>query len=560
MMSQAQESATSQTFGNAEVHEVLRAEPGVLVNDTGAAQQDLSIRGSSYSGAGLSLGGLTLRNAQSDHLNSELPLPAVLLMRPQIRTGLDNQGGHSVGTVNFDLLPITGTKQVEAGFGTDDANGQRLLAQHLLSGQLGMSVFAGRASANSVDDAGNDIDRETVGGHVQYREDETQVDTVVSHQQKKFGANGYYGVEDSRQADEKIDDTLMYLAARNGELTDDYLRGGIAWRNLQDDYEVPSWNINQQTESDTGSAFFDGRTLEVNGWALGWRADADHETVTRTHTESLDRTRGGLSLLPQWQGDRLKITPGLRTEAYTDESEEFLPQLGADYRLTDNMSAFAAYTETVQQPSYTDLYGKTPTYLGDDTLAPQTEQQSEIGLKGTPSEHTDYQLSTFHRRSHHTIDWTQATANAPWTAEDIGSVDLFGTETKLGWYPSETIESKLAYTWIYKDKTSHDLDDYASRYALDYPEHLAQLALSWRPLQALEIGTAQSLRWQTDNAARSGSDFGTDSSFIVRITPPKYDYATLTFLLRNAWNDDFQPVPDLDQPEQFAGASLTLTW
>jgi len=111
--------AAAETPESAAIHEVLRTTPGVVLNSQGGSQNDLSVRGSSFSGAGLSLGGLTLRNPQTEHFNAELPLPAGMLSRPSVRTGLNNQGGHLVGTVNFDLLPMSGKKQVEAGFGTD---------------------------------------------------------------------------------------------------------------------------------------------------------------------------------------------------------------------------------------------------------------------------------------------------------------------------------------------------------------------------------------------------------------------------------------------------------
>ena len=243
-----------------------------------------------------------------------------------------------------------------------------------------------------------------------------------------------------------------------------------------------------------------------------------------------------------------------------DRSPYYLPQAGAEYLLSDNLTAFASYTETVRQPSYTDLYYLSPASAGDSTLKPQTEQQTEIGFKGIPSEHADWKVAAFHRRSHNTVDWIKTNSVSSWKATDIGDLDVYGTEAKLGWYPAQNVEMQFAYTWIYKNRTADDLDAYASRYALDYPEHLAQASLLWRPAKPIEIGTVQSLRWQTDNEVRSGGDFGADSSFVVRFTPPKANYATLSFLLNNAWNDNFQTFPGQRPPGRFAGVSLTLTW
>ncbi|MDD3276579.1 MAG: TonB-dependent receptor, partial [Kiritimatiellales bacterium] len=535
--------ASAQTAGNAAIHEVLRAEPGVVLNSQGGSQNDLSIRGSSFSGTGLSLGGMTLRNPQTEHFNAELPLPAVMLSRPKVLTGLSNQGGHLTGTVGFDLLPMSGKKQLEAGIGSDERNWQSALVQQMLTDTLGLGVFAGRESAEGVDYPDNDYNREYVGGHMQYREDDVQVDALIAHQKKEFGARGYYGVPDTRAANEKTEDNLIYLAARKGDLNNDYLRGGFSWHEFSDDYYIPSYPYENHHRSRISSAFFDGRTLEVNGFALGWRADVDEERIASSGLGWHHRTHGGLSILPQWRGDRLKLTAGLRSEFFSEEDSYYLPQLGAEYILSDTLAAFASYTETVRLPSYTELNYNSPFSLGNMGLQPQTEKQVELGLKGVPSEFMDWKVAAFYRTTGNTIDWIKTTSTNSWSAQNLGDVEVYGLEAQLGWYPAQNVEMNFSYTWIYKNKTPEDFGWYASRYALDYPEHLAQMSLLWRPFQSLEIGTVQALRVQTDNPVRTGSNFGADSSFVVRFTPPKADYATLSLLLNNAWDDNFQTFP-----------------
>jgi len=555
--------AAAQTPESAAIHEALRAEPGVVLNSQGGSQNDLSVRGSSFSGAGLTLGGLTLRNPQTEHFHAELPIPASMLSRPAVLTGLDNQGGHLVGTVNFDLLPMTGKKQVEVGFGSDDRDGQSVLAQQMLTNGLGIGVFAGRESAEGVDYDDNDYDREYAGGHLQYRADDTQIDFLGAYQEKKFGARGYYGVPPVLPADEETEDTLIMFNARRGDLDADYLRGGVSWHEFRDDYQLPTIGYRNQHRSRISSAFFDGRTLEINGWALGWRTDVEEERVASTGTGGLGhhhRTRGGLSLLPQWRGDRVKVTVGLRGEFFTDESPYYLPQAGIEYLLSDNLTAFAAYTETVRLPSYTELFYLSPVSTGNPALKPQSTQQTEIGFKGVPSEKADWKATVFHRRSQDTVDWIRMAPAAAWTAMNLGNVDVFGAEVAAGWYPAQNVEVQFAYTWIYKDKEASDYGWYASRYALDYPEHLAQVSVLWRPVGFAEIGTVQTLRWQSGNRVREDGDFGILGSFVLRVTPPCADFLTCSLLANNAWDDDFQEFPGQRPPERFAGISLTLDW
>ena len=543
--------ASAETTESAAMHEVLRATPGVLVSSQGGSQNDLSIRGSSFSGAGLALGGLTLRNPQTEHFHAELPVPAALLSRPQVQTGLANQGGHLTGTVGFDLLPVTGIKAAEAGFGTQQRDWQSLLVQQMLTDRLGISGFAGRESAEGVDYSDNDYDREYLGGHMQYRTGDTQVDFLAAHQEKEFGTRGYYGVTPAwTPSDERTEDTLILLNARRGSPDADYLRAGAAWREFNDDYflfvpPVPL-DYRNQHRSRVSTAFFDGRTLEINGWALGWRADAEEERIASTGTGGLGfyhRSRGGLSLLPQWRGDRTKVTAGLRGSFFTGESPYYLPQAGIEHLLSDNLTAFASYTESVRLPSYTELNYNSPASLGNAGLEPQTEQQTEIGLKGIPSEKADWKLAAFHRRSENTVDWIRTAPGASWTAQNLGDVDVFGAEAAAGWYPGHNLEAQAAYTWIYKDKDAADYGAYASRYALDYPEHLVQLSLLWRPAAPVELGTVQTIRHQTDNPVRQGNDTGVLGSLVLRVTPPRAGFLTCSLLVNNLWDDDFQEFP-----------------
>ena len=556
--------APAQTAGNAKVFETLRTAPGVAINSAGGSQNDITIRGSAFSAAGLSIGGIPLRTPLTEHHHAEFPLPPAMMSRPKVLTGISNQGGHLTGTVNFNLLPVTGKRQIEAGFGSDHRDWQNLLLQHMLTEEFGIGFFAGRESAAGVDYSDNDYDRETIGGHTQFRNDDTQVDLVVTHQEKEFGARGYYGVNDAIAALEKIKETLVFLSAVKGDLKNDYLRGGLLWREFNNDYRLETGYRNQHRIR-TGVAFFDGRTLEVNGWALGWRADVEEERIASTGVGGgglghHHRTRGGVSLLPQWSGDRLKIVAGMRGEFFTGESPEYLPQTEISYHLSDSLTAFASYNETVRLPSFIELNYQNAFTTGNAALKPQTEQQTEAGLRGIPSEFMDWKTSVFHRRSSHTIDWMRTAPGGAWNATDLGRLNTYGVDAQLNWYPAQNFEAQLAYTWVYKDKDAGDFNGYASRYALDYPEHLLQASLTWKPIDAVEIGALQTVRKQTENRVRRGSDFGFDSSLVARYTPPKYNFATLSLIFNNIWDDDFEYFPGQRRASRYVGASLTLNF
>ena len=467
--------------------------------------------------------------------------------------------GARTNTPPANRPPLTERIQFNVELGTDHKNEQRLHLEQLLTDSIGFALFGEHESSQGVDYDDNDVERKIAGIHLQHHTFDTQLNFVALHQEKEFGARGYYGENAALPAHEKTKDTLLSLTALRGDLNNDYFLGGVSWHEFQSDYSLPTLGFRNQTRSRISSAFFNGRTLEVNGFALGWETDLLNEQITGDLGDH-HRTRGGVSLLPQWKGDKLKIVVGARGEFFTDESSELLPQLGLDYLLSDNLTAFASYSETVRLPTYTERNYNAPGSVGNTALDPQKSAKTEIGLKGIPSETMDWKIAVFHRRSKNTIDWMKATAAGRWKATDIGTLDVYGLETQLGWYPAQNIEMQLSYIWIYKDQEASDIGGYASRYALDYPEHLAKMSLLWHPFQSLELGTTQTLRYQTDNKVRVNGNFGADSSFVVRYTPPCADYATISLLLNNAWDDDFQPLPGQRASERYAGISLTLDW
>lgn len=149
------------------VASLLVWQPGVLVKPQGnhAVQNDLSIRGSSFSGAGLSVAGLALDNPQTEHFLSELPLPPSILGPPRLLTGVDQARateGHLVGTIAFDFPTMTPERLVAAGVGENDRHWEQVLVRLpgvLPSGygQVGLSAFGLIEQANGIDYADNDL-------------------------------------------------------------------------------------------------------------------------------------------------------------------------------------------------------------------------------------------------------------------------------------------------------------------------------------------------------------------------------------------------------------------
>jgi outer membrane receptor protein involved in Fe transport len=505
--------------------------PELSVNRQGLAQHDLSVRGSSYTGAGISINGLNLRVPHDAHFNSELPFPSFLLSAPQVRTGLDNASGHLVGTAAYTTVPLGNGGEASTGIGTKEHYSTSVSAF-----SAGLGGFAEWEKARRIDYAANDLDRQAGGAHVQYFANGWQVDAIGAYQEKEFGAQGYYG--SSAYAEQQTEDALVFFGATHGEPDDAFFRASAAWRQFDDEYLLAG--VERNIRSRFGTAAVEGRTMEIQQIALNLRGDLEHEQVDGGLSD--DHTRVSLLLLPEARLERFTIKAGLNTVFQSDESAEWLPQAGVDWFATDNIMLYGTYSETVRQPD--DL-----TLAANPLLQPQKAHNAELGIRQFVSARLDWRAATFRRRLENASDWIGG------SVVDLGTLNVTGVDSTISYYPSNGLKLTAFYQWLHKD---NDLEN--GLYETDYPEHLLNFAGRWIFAPGLELFAAQTLRYQADNDNRSGNDFGADAVAGLHWVPRFANNARLSLRVDNLWGSDFQPIPGLKPRPTTVFSGITVTW
>jgi outer membrane receptor for ferrienterochelin and colicin len=167
-------------------------------------------------------------------------------------------------------------------------------------------------------------------------------------------------------------------------------------------------------------------------------------------------------------------------------------------------------------------------------------------------------VAGFHRRSRNTVDWVLATPGAPrWTATDIGIVDTTGVELEVATSISDALDIRCLYGWLDKDE---DMAVYASRYVLDYAEHMVKLAATWRATERLRFVATQVLRWQAENPRRTGDDAAALGTLSCFLRPWKTDAVEVAVSVDNMWDDDFEILPGQKVGGSRVSASLALRW
>jgi len=549
----------------------LRYEPGVQVIPQGLAggSADLSIRGSAFSGAGLSFGGIALRNPQTEHFHADFPFPAHWLAAADVRVGVSQAAGgegHLAGTVALTPLAIQNRRALSAG--VDQEGGFNVVGslQHTQQtrdgNQFGMGFFGGQLDAPKVDTQNNDVESTRGGAQLQYLSEAGQADLWLGYQEKTFGTTGYYGVNPGFTSEERTRDSLL-LASWQSFDPQNPLQVGFMIREFKDDYrlDLPSGLFRNQHTSNVRALQVGTRHSLNEFFGITGRIAVDQEEIRSNNLGNFDRDRLALTLLPD-----LLLLPGLRLyagaryEALDGDSDQLLPQARLEWTIAPALLAYVEYSESARRPSYTELNYESPGSLGNSGLDVQTQESLETGLHWKPSSHTTAALALFRHKTRDTVDWIRPDADAVrWQAENIGTVTTLGLEAMLRRQLTEDVGMMAALTLLDKDA---DEAPYASRYALDYAEQTVLLLLDWQANAWLRVEGSQSFRNQVGNALRTrGGDTQYLTGLALHARPESMPNVQFSLSGTNLLDDNYRVFAGQDTlAERRLAASVSLEW
>jgi iron complex outermembrane receptor protein len=229
-----------------------------------------------------------------------------------------------------------------------------------------------------------------------------------------------------------------------------------------------------------------------------------------------------------------------------------------DWQSTPSLLVYAEYSASARRPSYTELNYESPGSLGNSGLDLQNQDAAETGIEWTVSPDTSLRALLFAARTEDTVDWIRPDVDASrWQAENIGDVDTQGTQLIATHRVDDSL--RLLASWLWTDKDA-DNPPYASRYSLDYAEHLVRLQLDWTPTEWMRLELAQLIRSQVENELRTA---GGDEQFLtnaaLHLQHPDHDRVQLSFMVWNATDDDYRVFPGQNTvSERRVSAAVTV--
>ena len=549
---------------------LLKDVPGLTLRDQGSGgpQTDLSVRGSPFNSTGRLLGGLTLRNPQTEHWNADVAAPEVWFGEPRVLTGLDRfrfASGHPSGSVDLELAPLgEDLRTVTAGAGNKGQLFGNALASEIApldhGGTAGVSGFLSYDRADQTDGTrDNGLDRATAGGRVGATGDRLQGDLVTAASWREFGARGFYGTDPKYPAEERVGEALAAGTLRTLADPLNPARLTAAWRRTDDTYWLDR-NNRDFYENEHSTDFFalhgdTHRTLS-EAFSVDLRADGDLETIDSASLGDHTRSHGSFAVLPNYATGPLTVTLGGSLDVFSADTPAWLPAAGVEWAFSDSQTLFLNYTEAVRQPSYTELNYESPASLGNAGLERQHTQTTELGWKGRETLFS-WKTAAFYEEGRNTVDWIRASPSSRWTAANLDDIRTCGLAANGQAEVASDTDLGLDALALRK---ACDTSFYSSRYAMDYPEASAGVSLRHRFTRDVFVRLRQSASDYADNPVREHGNWFLDTSAELQWRLPHTSKVALSAGVDNLFDDDFQLYPGQESAGRRYFASLTYAW
>nr|WP_199077009.1 TonB-dependent receptor [Pedobacter sp. ASV19] len=270
------------------------------------------------------------------------------------------------------------------------------------------------------------------------------LDLLAGYTHNNFGANGYYSAPGDKESEETVK-TALASVSYTTKLSDNWaMVPRISYRNNVDDYlyikQTPDkFHNHHQTN------VFDAElnnTIQTHIGTFGLGLEARTENINSTNLGKRDRRNAGIFGEYKFEPlERLLINAGAYVNYNSDYGWQAFPGLDAGYNFYGNWRVFANLGTGQRLPTYTDLYYKGPTNIGNDQLQPEKSKYAEGGIKFN-DEKLALNASYFIRRIDNFIDWVKAQQTDPWQPQNFSQVNTKGFTLSAD-YTLKTMETDV---------------------------------------------------------------------------------------------------------------------
>ena len=421
------------------VSDLLQQVTGIDVRRRGAGgvQGDLYIRGGGFDQTLLLVDGMKMDDVQTGHHTLNMILPLYLIERIEIIKGPaarifgQNAFNGAINIVTKDFVAQRGAVEMnlnELSYGSFEQKNISLSTK--ISGENIKSLISYSGNRSDGYRHNTDFKKNNYFIKTSFNTNNKPIDVLVSFNENKFGANGFYA---SPSATEQYEETQASLFGISATINSENLSISpkLYWRRGQDEYiyirDNPSvyrnlHKTNKVSAELSGSYFSD---LGVTGFGI------DLSTVNISSNNLGEHKRTTVNLFADHtfkiMDNKLMVSPGIAFSYFSDLSFHSFPGLDLGYNLNSNFKLYSNIGKTYRIPTYTDLYYSDRTTIGNENLNPESAISTEFGVKYDTS-NVKFTASFFNRNAKNIIDYAKENEEDLWKAVNIGSLNSNGYE------------------------------------------------------------------------------------------------------------------------------------
>lgn len=428
-------------------------------------QSDIKLRGSAFSQVLVLVDGMRINDSQTGHHNSDFPIPLQDIERIEVLLG---SGSSIYGADAFGGVINIITRRNPKGVRASVSGGQNGLMEGYFSAGFQKGKFGQSVSASGSRSSGFKFDRDFRNVSVNARSSYGDRSTFfVSHVNKEFGADQFYGPAPSR---EWTNQTLMSFEQKfesksgiKGTVQSFYRTHGDRFlydqsKNAENTHRTHAIGLVAKAQfpiTDAGSV------------TLGTEAGGDWINSSKLYKHSFARTSLFAEL--HWNFDKkIDIYPGLRVDYYSNFGSAVSPSLSGSWWVLPRLRLRSSVGHAFRIPSFTELYYSDAIRQADSTLKPEKAWSVEAGADFIPAKSWLSSFTFFSRNERNVIDWIRLPGAAKWQTANIRKLHTDGFEISLERPLGLQSRVETHYSYI---STDAGVVNYESKYALDYARH-----------------------------------------------------------------------------------------
>lgn len=465
------------------IDELLQFYSGLDIRRRGSngVQSDIGIRGSSFEQVLVLINGVRMNDSQTGHNTFNIPFDIMAVERIEIIKGSSAKlYGQNVfaGVINI-ITKTSSQEQVTVKAQGGDFKTYDLSASGTFGTEKFTNLFQVSSGASHGYRYNTDYKIQNYFYQNKLKISNGSIGLQAGFSEKKFGSNGFYGVPLSPNGINQYEEVQASVVSLQHQQKFDRfsINSSLYWRRGQDMYlyvrQNPSFFRNMHIGNNIGGMVNASYKSSLGVTSVG----IDYRKELLSSNNLGERRRDVTQVFFDHQiklfNQKLEVNPGASWASYSGD-DFFYPGVDVGFTIDQTQKVFVTVSKGFRIPSFTDLYYKGRDEIGNPDLTPENAVSTEIGYR-FQNQKILAKISGFTRNTNNAIDWLSPQTGSVWTAENIGKINLQGTEIDFQHKVFSFLNYRLGYTYL----DNQYRDDKLSKYALQSLKHqfVAQLDL-----------------------------------------------------------------------------------